>query len=87
MPVEMLEVKMSVPKELNDLRVALVELVRDIKAGKDLATLSAENLGNVMSAVGGIEKVPDAVREELGKSMALGGLFAGELLSVFVAEK
>lgn len=80
----MVDVTISVPKELNDVRILIVELVKDLKAGKDFTAISAENLGNLMTALQGVDVIPDEVK---GPGVAhLVGLLAGDLGEVFLAK-
>ena len=56
-PVEFVEVKLNLPKECEDVRKFLIELVEDIKAKKDVAVIAAENLPNLMAAVQGYDQL------------------------------
>jgi hypothetical protein len=83
--VVLVDVTYKAPKELNDVRLALVKLVEGVKAGKDVSQLAAENLGPVMQAVAGIDQLPEEYKQQLRASLEttghLGGSLAGVLLS------
>lgn len=51
-------------KEVDDVLVLVVELVKDIKAKKDMAALAAENLPNLMNAIGGLDQVGDEFKNK-----------------------
>lgn len=51
-------------KELDDVMVLVVELVKDIKAKKDVAALAAENLPNLMNAIGGLDQIGDEFKNK-----------------------
>lgn len=84
MPTTLVDVTVKVPKEFNDVRVALVELVKDVKAGKDVGTIAAENLPTLLAAIAGADQIPTEFREELAKSTAAAGLLGGEVVGAFL---
>lgn len=84
MSVQLVELKLQVPKELNDVRVLLIELVKDLKDKKDLATVAAENLLNLSTAVAGLTDIPTEFAQEKQKTAQLAGLMGGELLGALI---
>lgn len=64
MEVQFVNLSIDVPKEMNDVRIALVELIEDIKAGKSITDIAAENLPNVMKAVEGFDQLDDEAKTE-----------------------
>jgi hypothetical protein len=62
MAVEMVELKVMVPKECEDVAKFLVELVADIKAKKTISEIAGENLANLMAAVNGFEALGAEVK-------------------------
>jgi len=60
MAIEKKEIEYA--KEMDDLGHALVELVRDIKAKKDIAQIAGENIPTIMDALAGIDKVDDELK-------------------------
>lgn len=85
--VNLVPVTYQAPKELNDVRVCLVELIKDVKAGKSPAAIAAENLPLLLTMMSGIDQLPTEVREELAKSCETGGHMGGELLAVLLSPK
>lgn len=83
--VVLVPVTYQAPKELNEVRIALVELIRDIKAGKDVGTLVAENLATLMTAVGGIDKLPEEFKTQLRASLETTGHMGGEITGVLLS--
>lgn len=84
MPVELVEIKFQAPKEMNDVRVCLVELLKDIKAGKTVVEITGENFNNLIEAVKGADKVSVEVKQEMAKSAVLAGHLGGEVIGVFL---
>lgn len=76
--------EVEIAKELDDVMALVVELVKDIKAGKGAAELASENIGNLMTAVSGIDQVQDELK--LNKQAAVQGvaLRVAELVSVLL---
>lgn len=62
--IEFTEQVVRLPKESQDVRVLLVELIKDIKEKKPIAQIASENLENLMKAVEGFEKIPNEVKDE-----------------------
>lgn len=77
-----MEIKVEVPKELNDCLVMLVELVKDIKDKKELAVIVSENLPNLIAAIDGAQKIPEELKGPGVYKAA--GLFAGEIVEALV---
>jgi len=57
-------ISVEVPKELNELCVALRELIKDVAAKKDLAVVAAENLPNLAAAVQGLDQLAVEFKED-----------------------
>jgi hypothetical protein len=77
------KIELQVPKELNDVRVALVQLVKDVRAGHSVAQILA-NLGVFLEAVNGISEIPDEVKNELQGSLEVGALFASDVIGALL---
>lgn len=80
----LVDVTVKVPKELNDVRVALVALITDIKQGKPFAVVAVETFPLLLAAVTGAQALGDEVKAEMQKSSALIGLMGGELVGALV---
>lgn len=83
--VSFVEEVVQVPKEINDIRQAVVAIIGDIKAGKSAVEIAAENLANLVQAVNGMELVDDEVRGALGESVACMGLLGRDVLKAVVS--
>ena len=77
-------VQVEVAKEIDDVLVLVKELVADIKAKKDAATLMAENIQHLMTAIEGIDKIPQELKEELSEVIMSGMVRTGEIIKVLV---
>lgn len=84
--VQMVQVNLEVPKELNDIRVAVVKIVSDIKDGLGLSAVLT-NLALLMQAVEGVDKMPMELKEKLAESVELFGVMSGELVKVLQRPK
>lgn len=82
MPVVLIDETVKVPKELNEVRTALVGLIADIKAGKDIATIATENLGALVAAVGGADQLDDEVKEALKESITCIALMGSDIVGM-----
>lgn len=82
----MVQVNLEVPKELNDIRVAVVKIVSDIKDGLGLSAVLT-NLALLMQAVEGVDKMPMELKEKLAESVELFGVMSGELVKVLQRPK
>lgn len=86
MSVQLVDVTVKAPKELNDARVLLVSLIADLKAKKPLEQIAAGNLLKLSEAVAGMDNVPAEFKEELRKSLAVCGLMGGEIAGALLEQ-
>ena len=77
-------VQVEVAKEIDDVLVLVKELIADIKAKKDAAALMAENIQGLMTAIEGIDKIPQELKEELAEVIMSGMVRTGEIIKVLV---
>ena len=82
--VQMVTISLEVPKEMNDVREALMGLVVDIKAKKSIGEMAANAFPKFVAAVEGVDQLDDAVREKMKSSSALIGLTAGEAIGTML---
>jgi hypothetical protein len=68
--MELVEYKMSVPKEAKEVVDFMAGLIEDILAKKGIAQISAENLPALMEAVSGYEEVMGAMSSEYRDEIA-----------------
>ena len=85
--VQLEDVSVKCPKELNDVRKAIVGIVEDVKAGKDLVLIAGENLQALSDAIAGLEKIPGEVKDALPESVSRMGLMAGELVGILAGPR
>lgn len=80
--VQFLERTIKRPKESAEIYDALVELVKDIKAKKDITALVSENLAGLMKAVEGFDQLgAEAKAEGFYQSS---GVFIGDMTDVLI---
>jgi len=60
--MEFVEQVVKLPKELSEVKKALVELVADIAAKKEISILIAENLPLLMAAIEGFDKMGEEIK-------------------------
>lgn len=85
MAIEKKEVEYT--KELDDAMVLIVELIKDIKAGKEPGMIAAENLPNLMSAIGGADQIGGEVSASMSVALQTVGYRTGELAAALIAPK
>lgn len=62
--VETKERILVVGKESLEVTESLAELVKDIKAGKDVSVIAAENLPGLVKAIEGYDKIDDEMKHK-----------------------
>lgn len=60
--MEFVEQTVKLPKELSEVKTALVELVKDIAEKKDLAVVIAESLPLLVKAIEGFDKMDEELK-------------------------
>lgn len=76
--------QVQIAKEIDDVLLLLVEVAKDIKAGKDAAAIAAENLPNLINAIGGIDQAKAELEANKAVVMQTVGMRVGELASALV---
>jgi hypothetical protein len=87
MSVEVVQVQVGVPKEMNDVKVALVSVIHDVKAGKPIAEIAAGNFPKLVDALNGVDQLDDAAKEKLQESLNCAALFGAEVAGALLAPK
>lgn len=82
----LISVSVQVPKELNDVRVALLGVIESVKAGKDAAQIILGNLEKLSEAIKNAQAIPDEFKANLKESAALSGLLGGEILGSLLGQ-
>jgi len=82
--MDKVKIELEVPKEINEVRVAVVELLKDLIAGKDAGQILAENLKTLSDAVTDVDKLPVEVKEDLVGSLQVAGLFGAGVVAALL---
>ncbi len=80
----LIPVTLQAPKELNDVRIALVDLISMIKAKKGVTEILGK-LSEFMAAVDGASNIPTEFKDELKASVETVGYMGGQLVGVLLA--
>lgn len=75
----------KLPKEANEVRFFIIELLKDIRAKKTVAQISEENLANLWTAVQGFDVLDDECKDPA--IYKLGALTGADMIEVFTAKK
>lgn len=73
-------------KELDDVALLLVTVVRDIRAGKSAAELAADAFPKLIEALNGVDAVPGELKENLEVSLQTMGYRLGELVGAVLGD-
>lgn len=73
------KMELDVAKESKDVMDLLVVLVKDIRAKKTIAEISADALPKLMGAIDGVNQIPDEVKDRK-VVMATAGYSLGEIV-------
>lgn len=79
-----IQVQKDVAKEVDEVLALMVGLVKDVKAKKPLAEIAAGQLVPLMSALEGIDKLDDEIKENRAAVMATVGAKMGDLLDAIL---
>jgi hypothetical protein len=71
------KIELEVPKEMNDVRKFIVQLIVDIKAKKPLADLVAGSLPGLIASVDGYDQLDDEAKTK--EAFNLYGLLASDM--------
>ncbi len=82
MAIEKREVEIA--KEVDDVAKLLVDLVKDIKDGKDVAAITSENLPGLIAAIDGVNQVSAEIASNRKAVLSTVGARAGELADAFL---
>lgn len=85
--VQLVDESIKCPKELNDVRKALVGIVEDVKAKKDLVVIAGENLQALSDAIAGLEKVGEEFKDALPESLLCLGLLTSEVAGILLKKE
>lgn len=82
--VQLVDEKIQLPKEMNDVRKLVVELVKDLMAKKELTAVAAENLPLLYAAFDGMNLLPAEAKDP--HAIDLGAILAADLLKVLLGK-
>ncbi|MGB1290515.1 MAG: hypothetical protein ACPG5Z_00185 [Pseudoalteromonas sp.] len=74
-------------KEIDDIMLLVIQVVKDLKEGKDVSELVSSNLGGLLAAIEGADQADDEYKENLAAAMATVGYRAGELGAALLEKK
>lgn len=62
--MELVKREVELPKEISEVAKFLVEVIKDVKAKKDITTIIGENLTHLMAAIDGFDKLGDEIKQK-----------------------
>ncbi len=71
-------------EEVDEVGLAVAELIRDIRAKKPIAAIAAENLTNVVKAVEGAEQVDDELEANRRVALQTMGYRTGDMVDALL---
>ena len=83
--MEKVTISLEVPKEANEVKNFIVELIKDIKGKKEVTAIVAENLAGLMSAIDGFDKLSTESKEK--EIYNLAAVLVADLIAVFTDKK
>lgn len=84
--METVDISFKAPKELADVRAALMGVIKGIQDKKNILVVAAENLVALQQALTGLEKVGGDFQADLKASAELAGFMGGELIGVLFSK-
>lgn len=85
--VQLVDVTFKAPKEMNDVRLALVSLVEKLASGETIGQAVMEDLGALQTAAVGVMALPEEAKTKVRESAGLVGFMAGDLAGLLLAPK
>jgi len=82
-----IEVKVQIAKETNDIFVAMIKLLKDMKAGKNILEILTGSFKELSDAVEGADDIDNEIAENIEAVMKTLGLGLGSLGGVMLAKK
>ena len=84
MGIEKREVEFA--KEIDDVGVLLVQIVRDAKAGKSAMEIASGSVGNLLNALTGVDQLPAEVKANRKVALQTIGFRTGELTDAILED-
>lgn len=80
--MESVKVEIEVAKESKEVVDAVVELIADIRAGKDISLIAGENLPGLLKAVEGVDKLGEEMKSNLrNETISYAGLKLADVIA------
>lgn len=86
MSAQLVQVQVSVPKELNEALDALVDIASDLKAGKSVTEIAASRFQELAAAVNGIQSVPSEIAGVPFEAIGAGALHGVNIVRVLLGK-
>lgn len=68
--MNLIKVELEVPKESKEVIDAVVELIKDLKAKKDLTAILAENIAVLSMAIEGLDQIKEELKSKYVADLA-----------------
>lgn len=76
--------QLQVAKEIDDVMLLFPEIIRQIRAGKSLMDLASSEFSNLVTAVQGIDQVPEELKADRKVALQTIGYRTGEIADAFL---
>lgn len=83
---QLVTVPVNMPKEINDIRLALKSVLQDIKDKKPIAEIASGNFPKLVEAVNGYEDVDDAFAEWPQESLDCTFKFGADVTGILLVK-
>lgn len=74
----------EVTKELDDVLLAVVALIKDVKEKKQLTQILTESIPAIIAAVDGVDQIDDELKAHQIEFMRTAGLRVGDIVGAFL---
>lgn len=81
MSFELVEQKIMLPRELNEVRTAIVKVVSTMVSGQNALAAILGSMGELQAAVGNFQQIPVELKEDLPGAVAVAGLLGADILA------
>ena len=79
--MEMVQESVNLPVELNQVRVAVVKIVKNIASGQNAVSAVLGSLSELEAAVANFQQIPVEVKTDPSDSMTVGALMIRDILA------
>jgi hypothetical protein len=76
--------QVMIAKEVDDVALLLVEIVKQVKSGKPVAEMAAGVMDELVQAISGVDQIDDEWKEDRSAVMATMGYRLGELTDAII---